>query len=140
MVPEERRIEERVVYFRPRAILVVLGIILAATAIIALIFLAWHIITWILVAVFLTLALNPAVEFFERHGLGRSLASILVFLLALVAFAGLGALLIPPLVDQIDEFIDAVPSFVEDLDERARPARLPPGRLPDRRQGRGGDR
>ena len=115
MVPEERRIEERVVYFRPRAILVVLGIILAATAIIALVFLAWHIITWILVAVFLTLALNPAVEFFQRHGLGRSLASILVFLLAVVAFAALGALLIPPLVNQVDEFIDAVPSFVEDL-------------------------
>ena len=117
MVPEERRIEERVVYFRPRAILVVLGIILAAVAIIALVFLAWHIITWILVALFLTLALNPAVEFFERHGLGRSLASIVVFLLALVAFAGLGALLIPPLVDQIDEFIAAVPGFVADLTE-----------------------
>ena len=72
MVPEERRIEERIVYFRPRAILVVLGIILAATAIIALVFLAWHIITWILVALFLTLALNPAVEFFQRRGLGRS--------------------------------------------------------------------
>src|SRR5512134_3057821 len=115
MVPEDRRIEERIVYFRPRAILVVLGIILAAVAIIALVFLAWHIITWILVAVFLTLALNPAVEFFERRGLRRSLASLLVFVIALIAFAGLGALLIPPLVDQIVEFVDAVPGFVDEL-------------------------
>jgi predicted PurR-regulated permease PerM len=112
---EERPVEERIVYFRPRAILVVLGIILSATAIIAFLFLAWHVITWILIALFLALALNPAVEFFERRGLRRSLASLLVFLLALVAFGGLGALLIPPLVDQIEEFVAAIPDFVEDL-------------------------
>ena len=112
---EERHVEERLVSFRPRAILVVLGIILAATAIIAFLFLAWHVITWVLIALFLSLALNPAVEFFERRGLRRSLASLLVFLLALFAFAGLGALLIPPLVSQIEEFADAVPGFVEDL-------------------------
>ena len=67
----QRPVEERIVYFRPRAILVVLGIILVATAIIAFLFLAWHVITWILIALFLALALNPAVEFFERHGLRR---------------------------------------------------------------------
>jgi predicted PurR-regulated permease PerM len=112
---EERQVEERVVYFRPRAILVVLGIILAAVAMVAFLFLAWHVITWILIALFLSLALNPAVEFFERRGLRRSLASLVVFLLALTGFAALGALLVPPLVDQIREFVDAVPGFVEDL-------------------------
>ena len=112
---EEHRVEERIVYFRPRAILVVLGIILTATAIIAFLFLAWHIITWILIALFLTLALNPAVEFFQRRGLGRTLSALLVFLIALVGFAALGALLIPPLIDQIEKFVAAVPGFVEDL-------------------------
>ena len=112
---EERRVEERVVYFRPRAILVVLGIIIAAVAIIAFLFLAWHVITWILIALFLSLALNPAVEFFERRGLGRTVSSLIVFLIAVVAFAALGALLIPPLVDQVEDFIQAVPSFVADL-------------------------
>jgi predicted PurR-regulated permease PerM len=112
---EERHVEERVVYFRPRAILVVLGIILSATAIIAFLFLAWHVITWILIALFLALALNPAVEFFERRGLRRSLASLVVILLALLAFGGLGALLIPPLINQVEDFVAAVPDFVEDL-------------------------
>jgi predicted PurR-regulated permease PerM len=115
LAPMERQPEERLVSFRPRAILVVLGIILAAVAIIAFLFLAWRVITWILIALFLSLALNPAVEFFERRGLRRSLASLVVFLLALIAFAALGALLIPPLVSQIEEFADAVPGFVEDL-------------------------
>ena len=112
---EAHRPEERLVYFRPRAILVVLGIIFAAVAIVAFAFLAWRVITWVLVALFLSLALNPAVEFFERHGLRRSFASLVVFLLALIGFALLGALLIPPLIDQIREFVEAVPGFVEDL-------------------------
>jgi predicted PurR-regulated permease PerM len=107
--------EERLVSFRPRAVVVVLGIILSAVAIIAFLFLAWRVITWILIALFLSLALNPAVEYFERRGLRRVVASILVFLLALVAFAGLGALLIPPLITQVEDFVDAVPGFVEDL-------------------------
>jgi len=107
--------EERLVSFRPRAVLVVLGIILSAVAIIAFLLLAWRVITWILIALFLSLALNPAVEYFERRGLGRAFASILVFLLALVAFAGLVALLIPPLINQVEDFVDAVPGFVEDL-------------------------
>ena len=82
--------EERLVYFRPRAILIVLGILVVAAALVAFVYLAWHVITWILIALFLSLALNPAVEFFERHGLRRGLASFIVFFLALVAFGGLG--------------------------------------------------
>jgi predicted PurR-regulated permease PerM len=112
---DEHRMEERLVYFRPRAVLVVLGIILAAVGIIAFVFFAWHIITWILIALFLSMALNPAVEFFERHGLRRGIASLVVFVLALVAFSGLGALVLPPLISQIDDFVAAVPGFVEDL-------------------------
>jgi predicted PurR-regulated permease PerM len=114
-VEPEHRVEERIVYFRPRAILVVLGIILVATALIAFLFLAWHVITWILIALFLALALNPAVEFIERRGLKRGLASVLVFLVTLIILGGVGALLIPPLIDQIEEFVAAVPDFVEDL-------------------------
>src|SRR5919109_918106 len=106
---------ERVVYLRPRTVLVVLGILLATLALLVLIYLAWHIITWILIAVFLALALNPAVEFFERRGLRRGYATAIVFFLALGAIVGLGFLLIPPLVDQVREFVDAVPDIIDDL-------------------------
>ena len=107
--------EERLVYFRPRAILIVLGIIVSAAALLTFLYLAWHVITWILIALFLALALNPAVEFFERHGLGRAWASAVVFFLALGAFAALGALVIPPLIDQIETFITDVPDLIDDL-------------------------
>jgi predicted PurR-regulated permease PerM len=106
---------ERVVSFRPRTILVVLGITLLVLFLLSFVYLAWHVITWLFIALFLALALNPAVEFFERKGLPRGWASFVVFFLAVLAFAGLGFLLVPPLVQQVREFIDAVPSFVDDL-------------------------
>ena len=106
---------ERVVYIRPRTILQVLGIVLATLAILAFVYLAWHIITWILVAIFLALALNPAVEKFERRGMRRGYASATVFLLALAANVGLGFLVLPPLVRQVTDFIQAVPDLVDDL-------------------------
>ena len=106
---------ERVVYLRPRTVLVVLGILLATFALLAFVYLAWHVITWILIAVFLTLALNPAVESLERRGLRRGYAAAVVFLLTVAALTGLGFLLIPPLVEQIRDFIEYVPQIVEDI-------------------------
>jgi predicted PurR-regulated permease PerM len=106
---------ERVVYIKTRTILQVLGIVLATLAVITFVYLAWHIVTWILVAIFLALALNPAVEQFERRGMRRGYASATVFLLALAAIVGLGLLVLPPLVRQVSDFIEAVPDLVDDL-------------------------
>jgi predicted PurR-regulated permease PerM len=108
-------VEERVVYIRPRTILVVLGILLATLGILAFVYLAWHVITWVLIAIFLALALNPAVEFFEHRGLRRGYSTGLVVILALAAIVGLGFLLLPPLIDQIRSFVDYVPQVVDDL-------------------------
>jgi predicted PurR-regulated permease PerM len=108
-------VEERLVYFRPRSILIVIGIILTAAALLTFLYLAWHVITWLLISLFLALALNPAVEFFERHGMRRGWASFVVFFLALASFAALGALVIPPLIDQIDTFVSDVPGLIDDL-------------------------
>lgn len=88
---------------------------LGALFLLTFVYLAWHIVTWVLVAIFLTLALNPAVELFERRGMRRGVAAAVVFLLALVAIVGLGFLVIPPLVRQIVDFIEAVPDLVDDL-------------------------
>ena len=107
--------EERVVAFRPRTVLVVLGVALVFALTLALVYLAWRVITWILIAIFLAAALNPAVERFQRRGLGRGLASGVVFVLALAAIALFGLLLIPPLVEQVRKFIDAVPDIVNDI-------------------------
>jgi predicted PurR-regulated permease PerM len=106
---------ERVVSFRPRTILIVLGLTLLVLFLLSFLYLAWHVITWILIAVFLALALNPAVEFFERKGLRRGFSAAAVFLLALAAISLLGFLVIPPLVSQVRDFIEAVPGFIDEL-------------------------
>ena len=106
---------ERVVELRPRTVLLVIGILLATVTLLAFVYLAWHVITWILIAVFLSLALNPAVEFFEQRGLRRGYSAAIVFFLALAAVTGLGFLLIPPLVEQVVEFVEAVPDLIDDL-------------------------
>ena len=63
--------EERLVRFRPRAILVVLGIILAAVVMIEIVLAAQGILIWIFVAMFLALALNPAVDWLQERGVAR---------------------------------------------------------------------
>jgi predicted PurR-regulated permease PerM len=106
---------ERVVTFRPRTIFVVLGVVLFVLFLLTLVYLAWRVVTWILIAVFLAAALNPAVEYLQRRGVGRGLASGIVFLAALLALTGLGFLVIPPLVEQVRKFIEAVPDLVQDV-------------------------
>jgi predicted PurR-regulated permease PerM len=121
--------EERVVTFRPRTILDVIGIVLAVAAVLALVWTARQVLTWIAVAVFLALALNPAVEFFQRHGLARrGAATAVTVLLALGAIVGLGWLFIPTLVDEGHGFADALPGYVNDVSE----GRGPLGRLAER--------
>ena len=108
--------EERLVRFRPRAILVVLGIILAAIVMIEVVQAARGVLIWIGVAVFLALALNPAVEWLLSRGVPRrGLAVTIVFVGAILAVAALAATIIPSLVTEVNDFADAVPDYVEDL-------------------------
>ena len=108
--------EERLVRFRPRAVLVVLGIILAAILLIEIVQVARGVLTWIFVAVFLALALNPFVEWLMAHGVRRrGLAVAGAYLTTLLAIAALGATIVPILVDQVNDFIEAVPEYVDDL-------------------------
>jgi predicted PurR-regulated permease PerM len=109
-------VEERVVRFRPRAVLMVLGIILAAIVLIEIVQVARGVLTWIFIAVFLALALNPAVEWLMAHGVRRrGLAVASAYLGALFVIVALGATIVPVLVDQVNDFIEAVPGYVDDL-------------------------
>jgi predicted PurR-regulated permease PerM len=111
-------VEERVVRFHPRTILVTLGIVLGVAA---LLWLAWHarqVLTWVAIALFLALALNPLVEWLQRHGVRRrGLAAALAFGSAIVAIVGLGAIFIPTLVSEVNDFADAVPGYVQNITE-----------------------
>ncbi len=107
--------EVRVVTVRPRTVLVVLGITVLVGVVLLLGYLALHVLTWIVIAALLAAALNPAVEALERRGLGRGWAASIVFVLALLGLTAIGFLVIPPLIEQVSDFIDAVPEFIDDL-------------------------
>ncbi len=107
--------ESRVITIRPATVLAVLGIAVLVGLVLILLYLAWQVLTWILVSVILACALNPAVESFERRGMGRGVAAGIVFTLALLVMTGVGFLVIPPLITQVSEFVVAVPDFIDDL-------------------------
>jgi len=104
-----------VVVFQPRSILTALGVLLAVIAAVEFMLLAQAGLTLVLIALFLALALNPAVEFVQRRGLRRGSAVGVVYVLALAVLALLGLVFIPPLVDQISKLVSALPSLVDDL-------------------------
>jgi predicted PurR-regulated permease PerM len=107
--------EVRVVTVRPSTVLTVLGIAALVGFVLWIGFLAWHVLTWILIAAFLAAALNPAVEAFERRGWRRGVAASVVFALTLLALTAIGLVVIPPLVRQVSDFVEAVPGFIDDL-------------------------
>ncbi len=106
---------ERTVVIRPRTVLSVLGLALLLAVVLWVAWAARGVIAWIVIAAFLAMALNPAVDFFERRRLRRAYAAVLVFVLALVALGGLSYLLIPPIVSQVTDFSKAIPDIVDDL-------------------------
>jgi predicted PurR-regulated permease PerM len=107
---------ERVVRFPVRTILTVLGLIVAIWALLHVIMIARSVLVYILVAIFLTLAINPLVAWLMRRGLrSRGLASGAACLLVVIAIAGIGLAFIPTLVDNVNNFVDAVPGYVHDL-------------------------
>lgn len=115
----DSRIEERAVWFRPRTVLVVLGIILATLVMIEIVQVARGVLVWILIAVFLALALNPAVDWLLARGVPRrGLAVVITYAGALLGIAALGALFVPILVDQVDNFVQALPGYVEQVTGR----------------------
>jgi predicted PurR-regulated permease PerM len=109
-------VPERLVRFPVRTILTVLGTTIAVAVVLEVIWISRHVIVWILISLFLALAMNPAVDFFQRHGIRRrGLAAGVTYLLVLAAIAGIGALFIPTLVHQVTEFVDKVPNYVHDI-------------------------
>jgi predicted PurR-regulated permease PerM len=107
---------ERLVRFRARTVLLVVGILIAAAAVLKVVLVSRHVLAWVFIALFLALALNPAVDRLERRlGGRRGLATATVMLAAIGVIAAIGALFIPTLVDQVSGFAKNVPNYLDDL-------------------------
>ena len=109
------RAPSREVLVRPRTLLVVAGTALAVALCVWVLLEAWQVITWIVIAVVLSIALQPAVDLLERHGLGPGTAVAAVCFAALVVVGLIAWALIPPLVRQTTELIQALPDALDDI-------------------------
>ncbi len=108
--------QERLVRFRLRTVLSILGAIIAVAVVLEVIWISRHVLTWILISVFLSLALNPAVEWFMRHGVPRrGWAAALTYVLTLGFFIAIGFTFVPTLVDQVNQFVHKLPDYVHDV-------------------------
>ena len=107
--------DERIVRFRPRAILTVIGVVLAVAVVLGVVWATRSVVIWVLVAVFLAMALNPAVEFLVNRGLRRGAAVGIVFVGAILVIIGIAATFVPTLVREVNDLADAVPGYIDDL-------------------------
>jgi predicted PurR-regulated permease PerM len=121
---------ERVVTVRPRTVLAVIGIILGVAIVLEVIWISRQVLTWMIVALFLTLALNPLVDALQRRGLRRGLAAGVAFLAVILGLVAIGALFIPTLVNETRGFAVALPDYINDVSE----GRGPLGRLSEKYQ------
>jgi predicted PurR-regulated permease PerM len=109
-------IPERLVRFRLRTVLSLLGTIVAVAVFLEVIWIARHVLTWILISLFLAVALNPAVGWFQRHGVKRrGAAAAVTFLLALAFLAAISFTFVPTLVSQVNDFAQKLPDYVHDI-------------------------
>ncbi|HEV8103028.1 MAG TPA: AI-2E family transporter [Gaiellaceae bacterium] len=116
MTPERTVSTERVIDLRPRTVLRVLLIVIAVAVTLEVIWIARHIIAWVVISLFLALALNPLVGWIERRTrLARAPAIGIAYLIVIIAIIAVGATFLPKLIDEVNGFVQATPSYVDDL-------------------------
>jgi len=98
-----------------RSIAKVFFTLVALMAFVYVLYVVRSVVLLVFIAGFLAVALGPAVDFFSRRRLPRAAAILLVYLLILGAIVGVGLLVVPPVVDQVDQLADDVPGYLADL-------------------------
>jgi predicted PurR-regulated permease PerM len=110
------RVQARLVEFRSRTVLRILGIAIAVAVVLEVVWISRHVLTWVAIAVFLALALDPLVCWIERRGrIPRAPAIAVAYLLVAIVIVGVGATFVPKLVSEVNGFVQALPGYVHDL-------------------------
>ncbi|MGC5285209.1 AI-2E family transporter [Micromonospora sp. DT231] len=112
-----------------RRTLIVIGLLLATALALVLVYATRRVLVWAVVAAFFAVALKPLVDRVQRRLVRRrSVATLLVFLVAFVLIAVLAALILVPLSGELARFADQAPELLRD----ARAGRGPLGQLLER--------
>lgn len=108
------RVDNRTVV---RITLIVIGLALATLMLLGLAYQTRQVLTWIVVAAFFAVALNPAVTWVENRArwCKRWLATLIVYVLTVVLLAGIVTLLVVPLVREGAQLVQQMPTIVGDI-------------------------
>jgi predicted PurR-regulated permease PerM len=99
-----------------RAVLRTVLIVVAVALTLYLIYLLRTPLTWLAIAAFIAVALSGPVNVLQRR-MRRGFAIALVYLALILIPIGFGALLIPSLVEQIEELAGNVPEYAQDVED-----------------------
>jgi predicted PurR-regulated permease PerM len=116
-------------WLTPGRLLQLVAVLLASYAALAMIRTLRTILIVLLVSVFLSFAMEPAVQWLERRGWRRGRATMAVFLGAITAFIAAVSAILPVLIQQIVGLINSAPRSVEDLERLL--SRIPLPFMPD---------
>ena len=97
-----------------RVVLRIALTVLVVIGTIALIWVLWQPITWIIVAAFVAVALAGPVNLLARV-MPRWLAITIVYIAVLLIPIGISAAVLPPIVDQGVNFVNDLPGYTDDL-------------------------
>jgi predicted PurR-regulated permease PerM len=95
----------------------VLGVVLVAAVLLLLAYATRRVLTWILIAAFFAVALDPVASWLERRltWCRRWLATLLVFVVVFAVLTGLVALFVVPLVREGAQLSQQFPQLVDDV-------------------------
>jgi predicted PurR-regulated permease PerM len=93
-------------------------IVLVACAVLAalyLIYLIREVVGLVLIAIFFALAIAPAVNWLNARKVPRWAAILLVYLGILASIFGIGLLVVPPIVNGVEDLSEDLPGYIDDL-------------------------
>jgi predicted PurR-regulated permease PerM len=93
-------------------------VIVAAVAVVALLYAGRDVLAPFVLGVFLVFLLDPPVEWMARRGIRRAWAILLVYLAVILVIAILVALAAAPLIAQVRKLVDELPGLVTTLREQ----------------------
>ncbi len=98
-----------------RSIAKVFFTLVALAALVYVLYLVRSVVLLVFIAGFLAVALGPAVDFLSRGRVPRAAAILLVYLGIIGAIVGVGLLVVPPVVEQVDQLAQDAPGYLTDL-------------------------
>ncbi|HEX5797883.1 MAG TPA: AI-2E family transporter [Candidatus Saccharimonadales bacterium] len=113
-LPERTKIE-----LDTGSLLKAIAIVIGALLLLSFVKIISHVLTLIFIALFLAVALNPAVSFIARRlkSQSRVAATGIAYLLVTIFLSGFFALVIPPLFNQTVDYIKEVPATIRSFQE-----------------------